>query len=1196
MTAITSSPPRLNPYVGPRPFERGQRLYGRDREVARLRDLLIAERIVLFYSPSGAGKTSLVRASLALELEREGFRILPEIRVTAEPASVGDTFQCRNRYLLGTLLSLEKDLPSDRQHDLDELNGMGLGDYLDQYDGAHDGDVLIFDQFEELLAADVTDQASKLAFFTELGVVLRDRRRWALFVMREDMIAGLDPYRGLLPTRLRTTFRLDLLGEAAARLAIQKPALDANVEVSDAAAQKLVDSLRQVRVRRPGGLEEALGPYIEPVQLQVVCERLWERPRADPLRITESDVEEVGDVDSALAGYYAGKVEAVARDTGADERAVRAWFDHALITEQGIRAQVLTGPLDSASTDDPVLRLLEDAHLVRAETRGGARWFELAHDRLIGPVLASNAAWREANLQLFQRQAALWQREHRPDGLLLTGDALVEADRWVEAHPEELEPVEPEFLAASHRAQHDLRQAQRSTQRIRQLAVATSIVSIIAVLALIGAGYIYLSSSSRLLGSQAMLQLEDDPAAALDMAVRALDRWSTAQAQEALTSSLAQSHLRAILLDPTGSVDSVRSAEFSPDGRLVVTVGSDGTARTWSATTGEQRAELGSGIFSARFSPDGSRVVVTASADNTARVWDAETGRQQIVLRGHEALVVSAQWSPDGSRIVTASSDGTARVWDDETNWIVLPGHDGVVFSAQWSPDGSRIVTASSDRTVRVWNAETGDQLAMRTVDERISVATFSPDGTRVIAGGDQVSVAGAGAAYLWEWVDGPPVQLSGGKPEFSPDGRYVLTVDGQTVRVWDARTGMRVIELEGHEEPVTVARFSSDSASIVSGSEDGTGRIWDVATGAPLAELRGHQDPVTDVAFSPQQPDPFRLIVVTASEDGTARVWNPQIGRVAGGHQLNRASFSADGALVVGAGIDGVARVWRVDTGEQLAALDAGPQPLGSAAFSRDGRYIVTGGNDGIVRIWEWRTEGAPVAQVQVGGRASPAAFDPLGRFVVIAGVDNDARIWEWGADNPLQFLRGHQSLVRDATFSPDGSLVVTASLEDLTARVWDAATGAELHTLSGHSRPVLRAGFSPDGRSIVTAGEDMTARIWDAATGQLRRTMDHESDVRDAAFSPDGDYIGTGADDGTVGVWDASTGQRLGLLPLLLHSDAVTSVQFSPDGRAILTASEDRAARIYACEICAPLDDLRGLAEDRQRYVKERLLTQQL
>jgi WD domain, G-beta repeat/APAF-1 helical domain len=81
------------------------------------------------------------------------------------------------------------------------------------------------------------------------------------------------------------------------------------------------------------------------------------------------------------------------------------------------------------------------------------------------------------------------------------------------------------------------------------------------------------------------------------------------------------------------------------------------------------------GVLSASFSPDGSRIV-TASRDRTARLWDAATGEQRATLRGHEDSVWSASFSPDGTRIITASRDRTARLWDttngEETTRIAL--------------------------------------------------------------------------------------------------------------------------------------------------------------------------------------------------------------------------------------------------------------------------------------------------------------------------------------------------------------------------------------------------------------------------------------------------------------------------------------------------------------------------------------------
>src|SRR3954471_4989069 len=476
-----------NPYVGPRPFtlndvEKGHDLYGRNREVSQLFDLLIATRIVLFYSPSGAGKTSLIQAKLIPKLKDEEFEVLPVIRVGQDPLAISvqaENLRLANRYVFSMLSRLEAALPGGAQRSPGRLAGLDLPTYLQQRWRAEDEGkplALIFDQFEEILTVNPTDREAKEAFLSQVGEILRDRGRWGLFAMREDYVAALDPYLRLLPTRLSSTFRLDLLEEPSALLAIKEPASAAGVEFTDQAAKALVDDLRMVRIRGSDGkLEKRRGLYVERVPLQGVCHRLWAQRSAGATQI--GDLGPVGDVDEILADYYSEQVRAIAGQTGVGERVIREWFDRQLITSEGIRGQILQEPQRTGGLDNAIIDELVDAHLVRGEKRRGVTWFELAHDRLIEPIRKDNANWFEQTLSALQRQASVWDREHRPDSYLLRNEELAEAEGWVAAQPGELTDSEQEFLNESRKARDiEAREEQwrrRELEQARELAAET---------------------------------------------------------------------------------------------------------------------------------------------------------------------------------------------------------------------------------------------------------------------------------------------------------------------------------------------------------------------------------------------------------------------------------------------------------------------------------------------------------------------------------------------------------------------------------------------------------------------------------------------------------------------------------------------------------------------------------------------------
>jgi WD40 repeat protein len=200
--------------------------------------------------------------------------------------------------------------------------------------------------------------------------------------------------------------------------------------------------------------------------------------------------------------------------------------------------------------------------------------------------------------------------------------------------------------------------------------------------------------------------------------------------------------------------------------------------------------------------------------------------------------------------------------------------------------------------------------------------------------------------------------------------------------------------------------------------------------------------------------------------------------------------------------------------------------------------------------------------------GWVSFATFSPDGSRVVTASDDRTARLWDGRTGEVLATLAGHPGAVVSAAFSPDGLRIVTASKNGDAAhgdaRLWDGRTGEPLGTLAGHTWGVEGAAFSPDGSHIITEGADGTARLWDGKTGKPLATLaGHGSAVASAAFSPDSSRIVTASQNYTPRIWDAATGKVIA--NLAGHKDAVWSAVFSHDGSRIVTASGDSTARLW-------------------------------
>jgi tetratricopeptide (TPR) repeat protein len=437
-----------NPFVGPRPIERGQPIFGRDAEIDQLYYLLSAERIVLFHSPSGAGKSSLLQAGLIPRLVQQ-FDVWAPVRVNLQV----DGATAVNRYVRSCNLGFEAEIPRERQRQEHAIAAMSLVEYVTERPrrrSAPRNVVLIFDQFEEVLTVDPLALDAKREFFGQLSKLLQDPKIWAIFSIREDYLGQLDPYAEMLPTHLKNRYRLDLLSRSAAGEAIERLAELGGRGFAPEPLAKLVVDMAMMRVQQPGGdFQNELGPNVEPLHLQVVCRNLWERMAPERTVIENSDIETFGNVNDALGEYFDTEVQKAASGNDRTERKIRDWCGKRLITRGKIRAQVLREAGQSGDLDNRLIERLIDAHLVRGEQRGGATWYELSHDRLAEPVLAANESWLEVHLSLFQQRALRWEREGEPESLVPSDRGVYASDRnYMALHDEDLTKGERRFLAA----------------------------------------------------------------------------------------------------------------------------------------------------------------------------------------------------------------------------------------------------------------------------------------------------------------------------------------------------------------------------------------------------------------------------------------------------------------------------------------------------------------------------------------------------------------------------------------------------------------------------------------------------------------------------------------------------------------------------------------------------------------------------